>query len=465
MKSTILLLLMMNCFSLLAQEENDNIPPHLSALIYNDAVNNYHKITDLKKWMGNNGVEERLSNHHVLFGWPMRSNSNYDEVPNYYMIQHYVDQIRNTGSIQDWGCTGRSYNNHEGIDINLYPFWWRMKNQNNVFASAAAPGIVISVRDSINNENNCMEPGEISDGNFVAILHSDSSISRYYHIKRNSALVTVGQFVEEGKLLANIASSGRSSNPHLHFDVRDKDNQWIEPFYPVAGMSSQCQSLNEDSWWKDQKPYFEPQINRVATHSGVPVLEGYINDNYQNGFCPADEDPKLKNQFSPGDPMYIGVALHDVHKNDSVFYTIVDPNNNVLYTSSHKVTSLDFSGRIPRSYRTRVYVLPGASPLGTYTVYVNLKYMLYNPGSGNPTYAWANYHHYFTVGCVSNRSLTGNVSVNKGHIVSNSLQSVQNISGGKSLYQSANYIQLNPGFVAEAGATLKARIRNCDFSE
>jgi len=58
-------------------------------------------------------------------------------------------------------------------------------------------------------------------GNMVAIDHGNELVSRYAHASR--LLVSVGQVVLKGQKIAEIGSSGRSTGPHLHFEIRHND--------------------------------------------------------------------------------------------------------------------------------------------------------------------------------------------------------------------------------------------------
>ena len=54
-------------------------------------------------------------------------------------------------------------------------------------------------------------------GNLVTILHSNGFKSRYGHLSQRS--VKVGEFVHQGQKIGEIGSTGRSSGPHLHYEV------------------------------------------------------------------------------------------------------------------------------------------------------------------------------------------------------------------------------------------------------
>jgi murein DD-endopeptidase MepM/ murein hydrolase activator NlpD len=58
-------------------------------------------------------------------------------------------------------------------------------------------------------------------GNVVEISHGNGMLTRYAHMSRQKA--TVGQTVEAGDVIGLIGSTGRSTGPHLHFEVRIND--------------------------------------------------------------------------------------------------------------------------------------------------------------------------------------------------------------------------------------------------
>jgi YD repeat-containing protein len=56
-------------------------------------------------------------------------------------------------------------------------------------------------------------------GNMVEITHPDGIVTRYAHASRLH--VRVGDVVDVGETIADVGSTGQSTGPHLHFEVRD----------------------------------------------------------------------------------------------------------------------------------------------------------------------------------------------------------------------------------------------------
>lgn len=58
---------------------------------------------------------------------------------------------------------------------------------------------------------------ETGFGNLVTLIHANGFKTRYGHLSQRS--VKTGQLVKKGQKLGEVGSSGRSSGPHLHYEV------------------------------------------------------------------------------------------------------------------------------------------------------------------------------------------------------------------------------------------------------
>jgi len=118
-------------------------------------------------------------------------------------------------------------------------------DQHDVPVVAPADGIVCHVADG--NYDRCHGTagfkvtcdGHPIEGNGVHLRHADGLVSEYWHFKKNSVQVKIGQQVLCGQLLGYVGSSGRSASPHIHFEVRSSTGEVIDPY---AGVHSQPES-------------------------------------------------------------------------------------------------------------------------------------------------------------------------------------------------------------------------------
>ncbi|MBI2267462.1 MAG: M23 family metallopeptidase [Armatimonadetes bacterium] len=65
-------------------------------------------------------------------------------------------------------------------------------------------------------------------GNIVEITHSEGLVTRYAHNEEN--FVGLGESVEKGQIIGIVGCTGRSTGPHLHFEVR-KNGRAVNPVY------------------------------------------------------------------------------------------------------------------------------------------------------------------------------------------------------------------------------------------
>jgi hypothetical protein len=143
-------------------------------------------------------------------------NGNFDDP-----IHGHPDTGLNTGNNQKYAFDFAHDSNNNGIGES---------NQN---VRAARSGTVYALANSEDGntwktgttEENVKRtgpypPGYKGVGNFLVIKHADGTFGTYWHLKKNSIAVKVGNSVSRGDIVAQSDNTGNASTPHLHFDVR-----------------------------------------------------------------------------------------------------------------------------------------------------------------------------------------------------------------------------------------------------
>jgi hypothetical protein len=206
--------------------------------------------------------------------WPLYGADAWD-----WVINNYVD-LDPSGGIQDYMGGSKSYDGHRGIDIDSRNF--RQMDANELPARAAQAGRVSFVRDNQFDRNMSWVSG--CTWNVVTIDHPNGYQTIYGHLKRNSVVVSVGQWVTAGQILGIVGSSGCSTAPHLHFEVRDCDNNPVDPFL--------------QSMWLNP-----PTYNTPLGFMDIVLRDGDISNTNQM------KDPGANvSLLAPGDRL--GVGLH-----------------------------------------------------------------------------------------------------------------------------------------------------------
>lgn len=199
--------------------------------------------------------------------WPLRTSTNLKDC-GYYYISAFVDLDPGSG-LKDWNCGTRTYNGHRGVDIVPWPFIWDKMDHNQVEVIAAASGIIIAKIDG-NPDRICNGVGGGGNSNnYIIVQHADSSTALYVHLKSGSfTSKTVGQTVMAGEYLGIVGSAGQSTGAHLHFEFRTEGSfgSYVDPFF------GSCNGGISSSLWADQRPYKEPQINKLSLHSSWPYM-------------------------------------------------------------------------------------------------------------------------------------------------------------------------------------------------
>lgn len=113
-----------------------------------------------------------------------------------------------------------SYRGHTGVDVNI--------NVIGKSVVAVKSGTVVTSK-ALRNSNGTYR----SYGEYVVINHHDGTMTLYAHMLSGSRQVIEGQVVSQGQVIGTVGSTGNSSGPHLHFEVR-KNGYCVNPL-PYLG--------------------------------------------------------------------------------------------------------------------------------------------------------------------------------------------------------------------------------------
>lgn len=325
-------------------------------------------VTDLKK----RGTLHLNKSQAVLFIWPLRPAAILTDY-GYHGVSNFVDHdVKYPDKLQDYMCGDRTYDqangyNHRGTDFFLWPFAWNKMENDAVEVVAAASGVIVLKQDG-NFDHNCGF-ADTGSWNAIYVQHYDGSVSWYGHLKKNSLTTkTVGDSVAAGEYLGVVGSSGRSTGPHLHFEVYDADDHLIDPY------AGPCNQWNSESWWAEQPRYNDSAINAVMTHSAPPEFEP----------CPSPDNIHARNRFHPGETAYFAAYYRDQLDSQVSKYTIFRPDGSIFRDWTHHSNVAHYSA----SYWYWSFTIPVNAPTGEWTFQV-----LYEGKTYSHTFAVAPENH------------------------------------------------------------------------
>jgi murein DD-endopeptidase MepM/ murein hydrolase activator NlpD len=93
------------------------------------------------------------------------------------------------------------------------PRWGRMHQGLDIAGPVGTP--IVAAADGVVISSGWTDGGY---GNLVKIQHPSGSVTFYGH--NQSLLVKKGESVKQGQAIAKMGSTGRSTGPHLHFEIR-----------------------------------------------------------------------------------------------------------------------------------------------------------------------------------------------------------------------------------------------------
>jgi len=255
------------------------------------------------------------------FEWPMQASAAWDQ-PGYHFVSAYVDHDVNPDSVVDFACSDLSYDtptyNHQGTDYAAYPFGWHSMDENRIEVIAAEGGVIV-YKENGHFDENCTANNLTA--NMIIVEHPNGTQTWYAHLKDGSLTSkVVGDSVATGEYLGVIGSSGNSTGPHLHFEVRNAAGDVIDPYYNTGGTS--CNATTTESWWANQHNHHDPMAVATYIHSAPPTY----------GPC---NDRAIINEISETEvcnPIYLGLFIRHQTYNETYEVKFYRPNGTLFYT-------------------------------------------------------------------------------------------------------------------------------------
>lgn len=288
--------------------------------------------------------------------WPLRA-AHHLKDPGYHGMSGFVDHDpAYPDQLLDYDCGYRTYDlsggyNHSGADYFTWPFYWHKMDDNAVEVVAAAAGTILAKHDG-HFDRNCGFGGD--DWNAVYVEHPDGSVIWYGHLK-NGSLTTkeVGEFVRTGDYLGVVGSSGNSTGPHLHLELHDDLWNLIDPY------DGPCNGTVAESWWLDQRPYYDSAINALRTHDQPPEFQS----------CPTPTITHEERQFTWSQLVYFATYYRDQRAGQVSTYTILRPDDSVWRTW----TAYSTDTYLAASWWWFSWQLPSAAEVGWWTFRVEFE--------------------------------------------------------------------------------------------
>jgi len=126
-----------------------------------------------------------------------------------------------------------------------------------------------------------------SYGNLIKIRHADGYETRYAHLKSFRRGIHRGKHVKKGQVIAYVGTTGRSTGPHLHFELR-KRGRAINPLRVVQVTTKKLHGKARKAFLQRKKEYdkeVEAQLQKKVPFQKSKKLEDrcYIHYRGKNG--------------------------------------------------------------------------------------------------------------------------------------------------------------------------------------
>jgi murein DD-endopeptidase MepM/ murein hydrolase activator NlpD len=151
----------------------------------------------------------------------------------WYVSQGYNGEITHLG---DWGkaldfvIVDESSETYQNLGTQKEDFYCYNKP-----VLAPLDGYIYDILNNV-EENDIAGVNTVDNwGNTLVMNHLNGTFSQISHIKKDSFKVSIGEYVAKGTVLATCGNSGRSPEPHIHFQIQNDPKIGAKTIeYPIS---------------------------------------------------------------------------------------------------------------------------------------------------------------------------------------------------------------------------------------
>lgn len=257
-----------------------------------------------------------------------------------WRVMNFADLDPRPGFLRDYRGGKFTYDTpdfgHDALDIGLADF---SAADEGMPVLAAADGIVEAVNDGAFDRNKGFTyPGP--PANYVIINLGNDWRAKYWHLRRDSVSVKVGDSIAAGDFLGWTGSSGFSTGPHVHFELTYKN-------HPVETM------LDPATFWvtPPQYPADYRHVIKSGFSSSAPTASEWA------------EQPQDIRTFKPGNRLSFWVVAGALMPGDTRTVRLQRPDGSLFLDQTSNPGSTFFQV----SQWAYTVTLPTSNAVGTWT--------------------------------------------------------------------------------------------------
>ena len=261
---------------------------------------------------------------------------------------------------------------------------------------ASADGFVQEVVDYIDDNEIGKINKEQNWGNTIVIKHAEGLYTKMSHLKKNSFRAKVGDYVKKGDIVASCGNSGRSPEPHLHFQVQ------VTPFigskttaYPFSAYVLECDKAG--SLQTNKVPEETSVVNNIIINNALKnafaflpgyrlmvKADGYADENWEvftdayNQLYIYCEDTKATAYFDVNEAFFYFTAYYGVK--ESLLYYFYTVAYKIIFTTEQRVTITD---KFPLQLNSASLLTWLQDVIAPFYIFSRLHYESNNESSGN----------------------------------------------------------------------------------